>query len=51
MSQNIFIGVICVIAVAAFILSCWIDNGMSFWGENKKGVENGEKGGNEENEG
>lgn len=50
MFQNIFIGVICVIAVAAFILSLRIDNGESVRKDNKIDAANGEKEINGENE-
>lgn len=48
MGQDIFVGILCVIAVAAGVWGWWVDNGGSFR-KDKKSVEEREEGCNEKN--
>lgn len=49
MAQNIFVGVLCVIALAAGIWVLWVDNGVSFGKDNKKDTKKSEENNDEKN--
>ena len=42
MGENIFVGILCIIAVAAAVWGWWIDNGCSFGKKDKKNLEESE---------
>lgn len=49
MSQNIFVGILCVIALVAAVWGWWIENGDSFGKRDKKNLEESEENIDEKN--
>lgn len=49
MGQNIFVGILCIIAAGASIWGWWVDNGGSFRKYNEKNIKECEECNDEEN--
>ena len=49
MGQNIFVAVLCVIALAATIWGWWVDNGGTFKRDNENNIDECEESRNEKN--